>query len=226
MRILLVEDDPKVGAFIERGLAENGYVVELCPDGTSGLATFEDSAFDLVILDWMLPDTDGVTVCRRIREISTGVPVLFLTVKGTIADKVTGLEAGADDYLTKPFSFLELLARTRALVRRRRRHAPVDPLSIDDLTMDLEGRRVSRGGEAIDLTSREFSILEYFLRNQNRLITRATMADQIWNIDFDRRSNVVDVYISYLRKKLDVGSSRPLIHTLRGAGYVLKVEEQ
>lgn len=163
---------------------------------------------------------------QRIREISTGVPVLFLTVKGTIADKVTGLEAGADDYLTKPFSFLELLARTRALVRQRRRHAPVDPLSIDDLTMDLEGRRVSRGGEAIDLTSREFSILEYFLRNQNRLITRATMADQIWNIDFDRHSNVDDVYISYLRKKLDVGSSRPLIHTLRGAGYVLKVEEQ
>ena len=224
MRILLVEDDPKVGAFIEQGLAENGYVVEVCPDGTTGLAIFEESDFDLVILDWMLPDTDGITVCRRIREMSTGVPILFLTVKATVADKVTGLEAGADDYLTKPFSFLELLARTRALVRRRQ--APAEPLRIDDLEMNLEERRVSRGAESIDLTSREFSILEYFLRNQNRLITRATLADQIWNIDFDRRSNVVDVYISYLRKKLDVGSGRPLIHTLRGAGYVLKVEEK
>ena len=224
MRILLVEDDPKVGAFIDRGLAENGYVVEVCPDGSTGLATFEESEFDLVILDWMLPDTDGVTVCRRILDVSPGVPILFLTVKATIADKVTGLEAGADDYLTKPFSFLELLARTRALVRRRQ--APAEPLRIDDLEMNLEERRVSRGAESIDLTSREFSILEYFLRNQNRLITRATLADQIWNIDFDRRSNVVDVYISYLRKKLDVGSGRPLIHTLRGAGYVLKVEEK
>ncbi len=161
VRVLLVEDDPKVGSFIEQGLAENGYVVEVCPDGASGLAAFEESNFDLVILDWMLPDTDGVAVCRRIRDESPTIPILFLTVKATVADKVTGLEAGADDYLTKPFSFLELLARTRALARRRQ--APADPLRIDDLEMNLEERRVLRGGESVDLTSREFSILEYFL---------------------------------------------------------------
>ncbi|MCZ6634350.1 MAG: response regulator transcription factor [bacterium] len=224
MRLLLIEDDAKVASFLDKGLSENGYAVEVRQDGRSGLHAFETNPFDLVIVDWMLPEMDGVAVCKAIRERSSRVPILFLTVKDAVADKVTGFDAGADDYVTKPFSFLELLVRIRALLRRG--DTAVETFQVDDLEMNISERTVYRGGEAIDLSNREFSILEYFLRNKNRLITRAVLTDHVWNIDFDRGSNVVDVYINYLRKKLDCGSRRPLIHTVRGAGYTLKDPER
>lgn len=224
MRLLLVEDDSKVASFLAKGLSENGYAVEVRPDGQSGLEVFETDSFDLVIVDWMLPEMDGVTVCKEIRKRSSRVPILFLTVKDAVADKVTGFDAGADDYVTKPFSFLELLARIRALLRRG--NATIEEFQVDDLEVNVSERRVRRGGESIDLSNKEFSILEYFLRHKNRLITRAVLIDHVWNINFDRGSNVVDVYINYLRKKLDCGSRRPLIHTVRGAGYILKDPER
>lgn len=220
MRLLLIEDDKKVASFISKGLSENGFVVEVRYDGRSGLEAFELDPYDLVIVDWMLPEMDGVAVCRAIRERSAHVPILFLTVKDRVEDKVTGFDAGADDYVTKPFSFLELLARIRALLRRR--YAPVEKLVVDDLEMRVAERIVQRGGEEIELSNKEFAILEYFLRNPSRLITRAALADHVWNIDFDRGSNVIDVYINYLRNKLKCGSGKPLIHTVRGAGYILK----
>ena len=223
MRILLIEDDVKVAAFLVKGLTENGYAVDVCNDGKAGLDSFETESFDLVIVDWMLPEMDGIAVCKEIRKRSAHIPIMFLTVKDSVADKVTGFEAGADDYVMKPFSFLELLARIRALLRRR--HAAVEKLEVDDLEMNVAERTVSRGGERIDLSNKEFSILEYFLRNRNRLITRAALADHVWNINFDRGSNVIDVYINYLRKKLSCGSQRPLVHTVRGAGYILKGPE-
>ncbi|MDA0748706.1 MAG: response regulator transcription factor, partial [bacterium] len=159
MRLLLVEDDAKVAAFLVKGLSESGFAVEVRHDGEAGLQAFREDVFDLVIVDWMLPLMDGIAVCKHVRELSSTVPILFLTVKDSVQDKVSGLEAGADDYLTKPFSFLELLARVRALLRRR--HAPVEAFQVDDLEMDVAGRRVQRGGEGIELSNKEFLILEY-----------------------------------------------------------------
>lgn len=222
MRLLLVEDDKKVAAFIVKGLTESGYAVDVRYDGRAGLNAAEVEPYDLIILDWMLPLMDGVTVCRKIREFSKDVPILFLTAKETTSDKVTGLDAGADDYLTKPFSFMELLARIRALMRRGTR--AVDKLSVDDLEIDVIERKVMRGGKPIEFSNKEFAILEYLVRNKNRLINRATLTEHVWNIDFDRGTNLIDVYINYIRKKLDVASRKPLIHTVRGAGYILKDE--
>lgn len=220
MRILLIEDDARVAAFLVKGLTESGYAVDHFSDGRIGMAAFEPETFDLVILDWMIPGADGLEVCEGIRKVSADIPILFLTVKDTTPDKVAGFEAGADDYLTKPFSFLELLARVRALMRRGSR--VVDDLTVGSLKMSITERTVLRGQERIDLSNKEFSILEYLMRHRDRLVTRAALLDHVWNLDFDRGSNVVDVYISYLRKKLDDGSGRTLIHTVRGAGYRLK----
>lgn len=222
MRLLLIEDDKKVAAFIVKGLTESGYAVDVRYDGRSGLETAEEESYDLVILDWMLPGIDGITVCKKIREFSKDIPILFLTAKETPSDKVQGLDAGADDFLSKPFSFMELLARIRALLRRGTR--TVDKLVVDDLEINVNERKVLRGGIPIDLSNKEFAILEYMVRNKNRLINRATLTEHVWNIDFDRGTNLIDVYINYLRKKLDVGSRKQLIHTVRGAGYILKDE--
>ena len=222
MRLLLIEDDKKVAAFIVKGLTESGYAVDVRYDGRSGLGTAEEESYDLVILDWMLPGIDGITVCKKIREFSKDIPILFLTAKETPSDKVQGLDAGADDFLSKPFSFMELLARIRALLRRGTR--TVDKLVVDDLEINVNERKVLRGGKPIDLSNKEFAILEYMVRNKNRLINRATLTEHVWNIDFDRGTNLIDVYINYLRKKLDVGSRKQLIHTVRGAGYILKDE--
>ena len=222
MRLLLIEDDKKVAAFIVKGLTESGYAVDVRYDGRSGLETAEEESYDLVILDWMLPGIDGITVCKKIREFSKDIPILFLTAKETSSDKVQGLDAGADDFLSKPFSFMELLARIRALLRRGTR--TVDKLVVDDLEINVNERKVLRGGKPIDLSNKEFAILEYMVRNKNRLINRATLTEHVWNIDFDRGTNLIDVYINYLRKKLDVGSRKQLIHTVRGAGYILKDE--
>lgn len=222
MRLLLVEDDKKVASFIVKGLTESGYAVDVRYDGRSGLEAAEMESYDLIILDWMLPVMDGIMVCQKIREFSKDIPILFLTAKETTLDKVTGLDAGADDYLTKPFSFIELLARIRALMRRGTR--ALDRLTIDDLEVNVTERKVLRGGKPIELSNKEFAILEYLLRNKNRLINRAALTEHVWNIDFDRGTNLIDVYINYIRKKLDVGSRKPLIHTVRGAGYILKEE--
>lgn len=222
MRLLLIEDDKKVAAFIVKGLTESGYSIEVRHDGRSGLKTAEEESYDLIILDWMLPGIDGITVCKKIREFSKDIPILFLTAKETPSDKVQGLDAGADDFLSKPFAFMELLARIRALLRRGTR--TVDKLVVDDLEIHVNERRVVRGGKPIELSNKEFAILEYMVRNKNRLINRASLTEHVWNIDFDRGTNLIDVYINYLRKKLDVGSRKPLIHTVRGAGYILKEE--
>lgn len=223
MRILVVEDEKKVAGFVKKGLEEEGYAVDVAPDGQEGLNRARDRVHDLIILDISLPKMDGLRVLQKLREEKIMIPVLFLTVRATIEDKVLGLDAGADDYLTKPFAFQELLARVRALLRRRAEGEPA-LLTIADLTLDPRSRSVSRGGQKIELTSREFALLEYFMRNAGRVLSRTTITDHVWNYDFDPATNVIDVYVNYLRKKIDSDREPKLIHTVRGVGYVMKVD--
>ena len=223
MRILLVEDDRKVASFIQKGLAEEGYAVDLAADGEMGLAMGLDRLHDVIVLDVMLPGKPGFQVLRELRQARVETPVLLLTARDTVEDKVRGLDAGADDYLTKPFAFAELLARVRALLRRRTtERAPL--LQVEDLVLDPATRAVKRGGEAIPLTNREFSLLEYLMRNAGRVLTRTAIAEHVWDYSFDSETNVIDVYVNYLRKKIDSGRDRKLIHTVRGVGYVLKAD--
>jgi heavy metal response regulator len=223
MRILLVEDDRKVASFIRKGLAEEGYAVDVAPDGEMGLAMGLDRLHDVIVLDVMLPQKPGFQVLRELRQAKVATPVLLLTARDAVEDKVQGLDAGADDYLTKPFAFAELLARVRALLRRgKAAQAPV--LQAADLVLDPATRTVKRGAEAIPLTNREFALLEYFLRNPGRVLTRTTIAEHVWDYSFDAGTNVIDVYVNYLRKKIDAGREPKLIHTVRGVGYVLKVD--
>ena len=221
MRILVIEDEKKVARFIQKGLAEEGYAVDLARDGEEGLAMAMDPVHDLIILDIALPKMDGLEVLKRLRGIKMGTPVLLLTVRATIEDKVLGLDCGADDYLTKPFAFQELLARMRALLRRKAEAAP-PVLQVEDLSLDPARRLVTRGGEKIDLTSKEFALLEYLMRNAGRVLSRALISEHVWDYDFDTETNVIDVYVNYLRKKIDPGRGMKLIHTVRGSGYVLK----
>jgi heavy metal response regulator len=223
MRILVVEDEQKVASFIKRGLEEEGYAVDVAADGEEGLAMALECVHDLIILDIRLPKLDGLRVLKELRQEKVMTPVLLLTVRATIEDKVLGLDAGADDYLTKPFAFQELVARVRALLRRR---AGVDPaiLQVADLTLDPARRTVSRGGERIELSAREFALLDYFMRNPGRVLTRAMIAEHVWDYTFDTTTNIIDVYINYLRKKIDTGREAKLLHTVRGVGYVLKAE--
>jgi len=223
MRILVVEDETKVAGFIRRGLEEEGYAVDLAQDGETGLAMALDGVHDLVLLDVHLPVKNGFSVLRELRDRKMTVPVLLLTVRATIEDKVLGLDSGADDYLTKPFAFQELLARVRALLRRRSEDRS-GLLQVADLTLDPARRVAHRGGEAVDLTSKEFTLLDYFMRNPGRVLTRTMIAEHVWNYDFDSMTNVIDVYVNYLRKKIDKGREPKLIHTIRGAGYVMKAE--
>ena len=223
MRILVVEDEQKVASFIKRGLEEEGYAVDVAADGEEGLAMALECVHDLIILDIRLPKMDGLRVLKELRQEKVMTPVLLLTVRATIEDKVLGLDAGADDYLTKPFAFQELVARVRALLRRR---AGADPaiLEVADLTLDPARRTVSRGGERIELTAREFALLDYFMRNPGRVLTRAMIAEHVWDYTFDTTTNVIDVYVNYLRKKIDAGREPKLLHTARGVGYVLRAE--
>lgn len=223
MRILIVEDDHRLAQFLKHGLTHDGFAVDVCSDGESALVEFEVNSYDLLIIDWMLPGMDGISVCKTIRAKGSNTPVLFLTAQDSVQDKIKGLESGADDYLTKPFSFMELAARLQALLRRR--HAPIETLTIDDLEMIIPERKVTRGGKRIDLSNKEFAVLEFFLRNRNRLITHAALANHVWEADFDSGTNLIYVYVAQLRSKLDCGSRRPLIHTVRGAGYMLKEPE-
>ena len=223
MRLLLVEDEKKVSSFIKKGLEEEGYAVDLALDGETGLMMGLDGVHDLIILDLNLPGKDGLSVLRELRQTKVTTPVLLLTVRTAIEDKVIGLDTGADDYLTKPFAFQELLARVRALLRRQT-EAEAPLLKVADLTLDPARRLVFRGEEKIELTTKEFALLDYFMRNPDRVLTRTMIADHVWDYDFDPMTNVIDVYVNYLRNKIETGHEPKLIHTVRGVGYVLKVE--
>jgi len=224
MRILIVEDDPNLSGFIQKGLREERYAVDLAQDGEEGLLMASTTPYDLVVLDVMLPKLDGFTVCRRLRAAGNTAPILLLTARGTVEDRVTGLDIGADDYLTKPFAFAELLARARALIRRKgNEHAP--RLTVADLEIDPLSHRVWRAGREITLTNKEYALLEYLVRNPERVLTRTGIIEHVWDIHYDGMTNIVDVHIRALRAKVDRGFSPPLIHTVRGVGYVLKSPE-
>jgi DNA-binding response OmpR family regulator len=225
MRILVAEDERKVASFLRQGLEEEGHAVDVAPDGAVALDRLQEGpGYDLVVLDVMLPKRDGFDVLRAMRSQKIGTPVLMLTARDGVADRVAGLDGGADDYLTKPFAFEEFLARVRALLRRAAGpSAPV--LKLLDLTLDPATREVTRGGRRITLTAREHALLEYFLRNAGRVLTRPMIAQHVWGLDFDPESNIVDVYVGYLRRKIDAEGERRLLHTVRGAGYRLAAEE-
>jgi len=223
MKILVVEDEKRVAQFIQKGLKEEGHAVDCAYDGEEGGFLAEVNEYDLVILDLMLPKKNGVAVCREIRDRGVATPVLMLTARDSVEDKVRGLDAGADDYLTKPFAFEELLARVRALLRRSSESkAPV--LKIADLELDPMSRRVTRSEQAIRLTTKEYALLEYMMRNPDRVLTRTRIGEHVWDMNFDPESNVIDVYVSHLRNKVDKGFEPPLIHTLRGQGYMLTAD--
>jgi heavy metal response regulator len=225
MHILVVEDEKKVASFVQRGLVAEHYSVDVAHDGEDGLTRFFDGNYDLVILDVMLPKRTGFEVLQELRTRKLRVPVLLLTARDTIADKVTGLDYGADDYLTKPFAFEELLARVRALLRRSATISAPPVLTLADLCLDPVTRQVTRAGKRIDLTAKEFALLEFFLHHPGRVLSRALIAQHVWGVDFDTFTNVIDVYVNYLRKKIDTDFEPKLLHTVRGAGYVLKVPE-
>lgn len=221
MRILIVEDEVKVASFLRQALEEEGYAVDTTGDGEEGLQFVRAAAYDLLILDWMLPKMSGLQVCRSLRAENCTTPILLLTARDAVADRISGLDTGADDYLTKPFSLGELFARVRALLRRGGPTLPA-VLTVGDLTLDPVARRVERAGREIFLSAREYSLLEYLLRNAGRTVTRALIAEHVWDFNFDCGTNVVDVYINYLRNKIDRGHPSPLIHTARGVGYRLE----
>ena len=219
MQILVVEDEQKVAAFLRQALSEAGYTVTVAHDGASGLHLAQATDFDLIVLDRLLPQMNGLELCRILRGAGSETPILMITARAALEDKVLGLDSGADDYLTKPFSIDEMLARVRALLRRRSgpRTAPV--LTIEDLTLDTQTRRARRGASEFELSSREYALLDYLMRNARRPVTRAMIAEHVWGFDFDSGSNVIDVYVSYLRRKIDSGAGRKLIRTLRHIGY-------
>ena len=221
--ILIVEDERKIAEALKQGLEENGFRAEIGDDGPSGLQLFSTRTFQLVLLDVKLPGMNGFDVCQAIRALNPSVPIIMLTALSAVENKIEGFEAGADDYIIKPFDFRELLVRIRALLKRI--YAKVQPgtlLSAGDLVMNLDTKEVTRNGTAIMLTAKEFQLLEYFLKNKNRVVSRADIALNVWDIDFNTRTNVIDVYVNYLRKKIDKGFDEPLIHTQVGMGYVLK----
>lgn len=218
MRVLVVEDELRIADFVQKGLKEAGYAVDVAHNGDDGLAWTDVVNYDAIILDVMLPIRDGIDVCRTLRTRGVGVPILMLTARDAIDDRVRGLDSGADDYLVKPFAFAELLARLRALTRRE----PVlldTVLQVADLSLDTTTRVVERGGNVIDLTNKEYALLEYLMRHPNQVLTRTMIAEHVWNYDFDNLTNVIDVHIRYLRRKVDDPFAPKLIQTVRGAGY-------
>jgi len=224
MRVLVVEDERKVASFIRQGLEEEGHAVDVAADGVRALElALGGPPYDLIVLDVMLPGKDGLAVLRTLRGERVPTPVLLLTAKDRVADKVTGLDLGADDYLTKPFAFGEFLARVRALLRRGSGQGAAI-LRVADLTLDPATRQAARGVRRIPLTTREYALLDYFLRNVGRVLSRPMLAEHVWGLDFDPESNIVDVYVGYLRKKIEADGEARLLHTVRGAGYVLRAE--
>ena len=223
MRILVVEDEHKLAGVLKRGLEEHGFAVDVAYDGEDGLALATVTPYDLLVLDIMLPNVDGLRLCQKLRAQNIHMPVLMLTARDAVDDRVAGLDCGADDYLTKPFAFRELLARIRALLRRDARVATDPMLRIADLQIDTVSHEVRRAGKVIELTSKEYSILEYFARNPNRVLTRTQIAEHVWDFDFVSMSNLIDVYIGYLRRKLGDDREPRLLRTIRGTGYQLRV---
>jgi two-component system OmpR family response regulator len=223
VRVLVVDDEASLSELLSMALRYEGWEIRTAADGAEALRTARDFRPDVVVLDVMLPDMDGLTVLRRLRAEVSDVPTLFLTAKDAVADRVAGLTAGGDDYVTKPFSLEEVVARLRSLVRRALNAGGEDPnlLVVGDLTMNEDSHEVHRGGDAINLTATEFELLRYLMRNPRRVLSKAQILDRVWKYDFGGQANVVEIYISYLRKKIDAGRE-PMIHTLRGAGYVLK----
>ncbi len=222
-RILLVEDERKIADSLKKGLTENQYAVEVAYDGLAGKELFNSQPFDLAILDINLPGMNGYELCKEIRAHNQQIPVMMLTALNAIDDKIEGFDAGADDYVIKPFDFKELLVRIRALLKRLRQTTPVvNMLRVSDLVMNLESKEVTRDGRIIALTAKEFQLLEYLIKNKNRVVSRADIALNVWDIDFDTKTNVIDVYVTFLRKKLDKDFPHKLIHTQVGMGYILK----
>jgi two-component system copper resistance phosphate regulon response regulator CusR len=222
MKILLVEDEPKVASLIKKGLEEQQNLVTIAYDGNMGVKLALELDFELIILDVILPYINGLEVCKQIRQFKKEVPILMLTALGTVNDKVQGLENGADDYMTKPFHFDELLARIKALDRRRTLVLPGTVYRVDDLEMDCFRKTVTRNGKVILLTAKEFTLLEVLMVNKNRVLSRVSIAESVWGISFNRGTNLIDVYINYLRAKVDKGYANQLIHTVIGMGYIIK----
>ena len=222
MRVLLVEDDRGVSRFIKKGLKEEGYVIDVAFDGEEGLHLALSQSFDLIILDILLPEMNGYEVLKSIREKGVVIPVICLTAKDEKEDIIQGLELGADDYLVKPFSFAELLARIKAVLRRGIKDVELSKLTVGDLSLDLINRTAHRNESDIELSSREFLLLEYLMRNAEQILTRTMILENVWGYDFDTSSNIIDVHINHLRTKIDKGFPQKLIHTIKGVGYVLK----
>ncbi|MCE7863060.1 MAG: response regulator [Bacteroidetes bacterium CHB5] len=225
MKILLIEDESKTIQYIKKGLEENGYEVDTAEDGRTGRALGFKNQYNLIITDIIMPEINGLDLCREFRAAKIETPILMLTALADTDDVVEGLDSGADDYLAKPFEFKELLARIRTLTKRQPKPGNETHLRIADLVLDLNAKSVVRGGKRIDLTSKEFALLEYFLRNQNKVIPRAELSKHVWNVDFDTGTNMVEVYVNYLRKKIDRDFDVKLIHTQFGMGYILKVPD-
>ncbi|MGD0756390.1 MAG: response regulator transcription factor [Bacteroidales bacterium] len=221
MKILIVEDERKVASFIKKGLEENNYDAEIAYDGLSAEKLAQQYKYDLFILDIIIPGISGLELCKRLKKMNSNIPVLMLTALGTTDDKITGFDAGANDYLVKPFEFRELLARVKVLVRKPEQlPETVNVLAVGDLELDLEKKVAHRGNSYIELTAKEFSLLEYFMRNSGRVLSRIDIAEKVWDIKFDFGTNVVDVYVNFLRKKIDKGHDKKMIHTRVGFGYV------
>jgi DNA-binding response OmpR family regulator len=220
MRLLLVEDDPRIARFIAKGLREQSYALDVVGTGEEALYQAAINTYDLAILDVMIPAPDGFAVCRELRKAGQRMPILMLTARDAVEDRITGLDNGADDYLTKPFEFRELLARLRALLRRTGTLQAAE-LVVADLVIDTVGQNVSRGGRAIPLTAKEYALIEFLARNAGRVVGRAEIAEHVWDEEFDPFSNLIEVYVNRVRRKVDSGSTKPLLHTRRGSGYVL-----
>ncbi len=221
MRILLVEDEKRMADFVTKGLKEERYAIDVAYKGEDAIFLIDVNPYDLIILDLMLPDTSGLAICKHIRNKKMDTPILIITAKDSVRDKVKGLDFGADDYLTKPFSFDEFLARVRALLRRKR----ADKMSVfrvADLELNQLTHKVKRADREIDLTSKEYALLEYLIMNANEVVTRTMISEHVWNEEFDSLSNIIDVFVNHLRNKIDKDSDKPLIHTIHGAGYILK----
>ena len=222
MRVLVVEDSRRLAGIVKRGLLEEGYAVDNAYDGEEAEYMAESTPFDLIVLDIMLPKKDGITVCRDLRAKKVNTPILMLTAKDSVEDKVTGLDSGADDYLVKPFAFSELLARLRALLRREVL-PKVQKLQIGELALDPQSREVWRNGDRVDLTAKEYAIIEYFMRRPNAVVTRTMLGESVWDYEFDGLSNIIDVYVRRLRRKIDRDGQESLIQTVRGSGYRLRI---
>jgi len=222
MKILLVEDDKKIALFIKNGLTEQSYAVDIAEDGEQGERLAEENVYDAILIDIMIPRKSGFSLCKCIRAFNPTVPIMMLTALDSTEDKLRGFDAGADDYLVKPFEFQELLARIRALLRRRVSQDSPNVLHYADLEMDLSKHSVRRSGRQLECTAREYALLEYLLRHRNRVVTRTEIAEHVWGTSFDTGSNVIDVYVSFLRKKIDIDPLPRLIHTIVGLGYILK----